>query len=140
TVTPDGEHVIVTGRAERTTGTRPYDVATVSYAAGTGSQQWASTYDGADGVNDDGVDVVAAPDSSAVYVAADLNGGRFGSQFGALAYSPTTGSLLWKKAVKGSGVARSEGLSAAGGNLVITGGGGPNAPQADFFTVSLFAH
>ena len=73
-VSPDGSGVFVTGTSHLP-GTTEGDVATVAYAAATGTFRWSRRYDGPGDLYDGGKDIAVGPDSDAVYVTGVSRGG-----------------------------------------------------------------
>lgn len=122
TVSPDGHTVYVTGRSQgKASG---YDIATVSYNAATGAQQWVSRYNGPANLNDFGTDLAAAPGGRVLYVTGGV--GAPGRQLGfvTIAYRSSTGKALWTRSTKGWDLINNEGSSAGvtpnGRTVVVT--------------------
>jgi hypothetical protein len=129
-VSPDGSRVAVTGLSTHTGGAGSEladDVATVSYDATTGAQQWASRFNGAGDDRDIGQDVVFSPDSARVYVVGFS--GRDNSanydDFVTLAYTASDGGELWSKLYDGPAHSEDVGkyiaVSTGGDSIVVTG-------------------
>jgi WD40 repeat protein len=84
-VSPDGTKVFITG--ERTGSDGDLDYATVAYDAQSGSQLWATLYEGLAGGSDQATSIVASPDGRTVFVAGQSWGGSSGFDFATVAYS-----------------------------------------------------
>jgi outer membrane protein assembly factor BamB len=94
-VAPDSSRVFLTGyTARRRRPLDSRDVATVAFDATTGTEVWATTYDGPGHGPDGGIDVAVSPDSSSVFVTGGILG--TGSDDSAtLAYDAATGTQVW---------------------------------------------
>ena len=109
-VSPDGSMVFVTGQLQVATSGSDINAITAAYNASTGAQVWANV----DQTMRAGDSITVSPDGSTVFVAG-------GGQDPVVAYSATTGTVLWSQS---SGV--SEGVSAAAspnGSAVYVAGG-----------------
>ncbi len=95
-VTPDGTKVFVTGRsAGAATG---LDYATVAYSAATGSQVWASRYNGPANSDDGAYALGVSPDGTQVFVTGysfDEPTGNNGVSVATVAYNAATGGQRW---------------------------------------------
>lgn len=92
---PEGGVAFVTGFSHDD-DTGAWDIATVAFDAGTGSQRWAARYDGG-GLFDDPAAITTSRDGSRVFVTglvnADFN--QNAGDFVTLAYDAATGTRLW---------------------------------------------
>jgi hypothetical protein len=88
-LSPDGDTVYVTGSAERSSG----DYLTISYDAATGTQEWASWYDGPAGSSDEPADIGVSSDGSRVFVTGST--GYQNPDYATVAYDAQTGGELW---------------------------------------------
>jgi hypothetical protein len=93
-VTPDGSHVVVTGQSAPK-GSIVNDIATVSYDAMTGAQQWVSTYDGPSQGDDVAVAVASPPDSRAVVITGFSQGASSDYDVVTIAYGASGGNEHW---------------------------------------------
>ena len=93
TTSADGTKVYVTGTSY-SGGSAGYDYGTVGYDAATGTQLWASSYNGPASSLDNGLRVLASPDGSAVVVSGNSWGASVLSM-ATVAYDPANGAQLW---------------------------------------------
>jgi DNA-binding beta-propeller fold protein YncE len=93
TTSPDGTKVYVTGQSY-SGASAGYDIGTVAYDAPTGTQLWASSYNGPASSLDSGLRVLASPDGSAVFVGGNSWGATV-LAMATLAYDPANGAQLW---------------------------------------------
>jgi sugar lactone lactonase YvrE len=123
-VSPDGTTVFVTGSVIRSLSNDDY--VTVAYDAATGTQQWASLYDGP-GHGDDSPNAIdVSRDGARVVVTggsekAPLKSGDYAT----VAYDATTGAQLWATrydAIGGFDEAYDVAFDPAGTTVFVTGG------------------
>lgn len=116
-VSPDGEHVYVTGESA---GPREYelDYATVAYDALTGSQLWVSRQQSSF-VNRA---YRIAADNDRVYVTGDSYSGPGGADYQALtvALRADDGSIAWQQRLGGPGYNGGRAIAAGAGRVVVT--------------------
>jgi DNA-binding beta-propeller fold protein YncE len=138
-VSPDGKTVFVSGfSAGVGTGA---DYATIAYAAATGTQLWASRYNGPH----DGFDVphglAVSPDGSTVFVTGGIQGASTRSgDFATVAYTAASGARLWVGRYDGPGhdfdVANGLAVSPDGSRLYVTGYGAGRTTEDDYETLA----
>ena len=134
TASPDGNHVVVTGRWGTANGT---NYGTISLNTATGAKEWFDRYTGGAQRFDQPYDVVFSPDSSRVFVTGDSYGG-FGYQRATVAYNSVTGARVWEvRYAGGSGwtdFGRALAISPDGEVLYLTGEsvGGVDNPTNTF--------
>ncbi|MFC6226064.1 SBBP repeat-containing protein [Hymenobacter artigasi] len=82
-------------------GTKNGDYVTIRYAAATGAQTWASTYNGPA----NGYDIVTAlaVDNAGVYVTGASGGGASGDDYATVRYASATGAQTWASTYNGPG-------------------------------------
>jgi hypothetical protein len=101
TVSPDGTRVFVTGYSS--TSTNQWQALTVAYDAVTGAQEWSATYSRFNELNI-GLDVVASPDSSKVYITGSSNAPGGGpTDMITISYEASSGVTVWGKLYDGPG-------------------------------------
>jgi hypothetical protein len=83
-VSPDGSEVFVTG-SSGSPGSADY--ATVAYSAASGTQLWATPYDGPGNAQDSASALVVGPGGSRVFVTGSSQGSTSGEDFATVAYS-----------------------------------------------------
>jgi outer membrane protein assembly factor BamB len=131
-VSPNGSTVFVTGYSVRGA---PYDYATVSYDAATGTQLWVARYDGPVSGSDVATDLGVSPDGSMVFVTG-LSRGEISEDSATVAYDAATGAELWVSRYDGPGsgtdVGSAIGVGPDGSTVFVTGqsGGGVNDQYA----------
>jgi outer membrane protein assembly factor BamB len=99
-LSPDGTSVFVTGGSAGFSGE---DFATVAYDAASGSQRWASRYNGPFHGTDNAYDLTVSPDGSRLYVTGDSFGGEGGGDIVTVAYRAASGAQRWASRYEGSG-------------------------------------
>lgn len=124
-ISPDGSTVYVTGRGYSPTSR--YDDLTVAYNAATGTQRWASRYNGPANGNDFANAVAVAPDGQSVYVTGGSRG-RSSPQgtrdfATTVAYSAATGAQRWVARSSGSGMGGSVAVTPNGRSVIVAGPG-----------------
>src|SRR5207253_5672068 len=77
------------------------DFATIAYNIDTGAVKWTTRFDGAAHGNDLAVGCVVAPDGSAIYVTGSTTTIDSGRDYALVAYSATTGDVLWTQTHNG---------------------------------------
>jgi hypothetical protein len=92
-VSPDGDRVFVTGRSE--TSLTDWDYATVAYGTDSGTELWATRYDGPAMDRDEAYSVGVSPDGSRVFVTGNSSGTTTSWDYATLAYDAATGAGLW---------------------------------------------
>ncbi len=91
-LSPDGRRLFVTGWAY---GPNDADIATLAYDAATGTQRWASLYNGPASSWDYGYAVGVSPDGTSVFVTGASNGGTITqSDVATLGYRASTGGQM----------------------------------------------
>lgn len=90
---PGGAGVFVTGQSGAANGAADY--ATVAYDAATGTQRWATRYDGPGGSIDVALSVEVARDGTAAYVTGQSVGSGTGYDYATAAYDAETGTERW---------------------------------------------
>lgn len=139
---PNGTDVYVTGYGSA--GQGGYDFATVAYDASTGSQKWATRYDGPTGSFDHAKGLVVSPDGLKVLVTGiSWNAPPWGSFFDytTVAYNAATGSQVWQAIYDGPGkyfdYVNSLAISPDGSKVFVTGASyGLSYPERYEYTVS----
>jgi lipocalin len=123
TTTPDGTEVFVTGYSAAVAG--PFDYATAAYDASTGSEIWATRYNGPGNADDSAHAIVASPDGSKVFVTGDSTGSTTDSDYATIAYDTSTGTQLWARRYNGQNnrddYASALGISPDGSRVFVTG-------------------
>ena len=125
-VSPGGGTVFVTGESEGATAL--FDYVTIAYDAASGTQLWASRYNGAPGSLNAAKSLAVSPDGSTVYVTG-YSGLRTGSSLDAdyvtIAYNAATGAQRWLSRYNGRASQNDEGRSVAvspdGRTVYVTG-------------------
>jgi outer membrane protein assembly factor BamB len=141
-VSPRGTAVFVTGSSAGATSRGDY--ATVAYSAATGTQLWASRYNGPANRDDVAASVVASRTGGRVFVTGTSEGTATGADYATIAYSAATGAQLWARRYDGPihsfDTARAVAVSPTGGTVFVTGtvtaASGGGAPAADYGTVA----
>jgi PQQ-like domain len=140
-ISPDGSRVFVTGRSHA--GTTGYDYATVAYSASTGSLLWVQRYDGTGNGTDEANAIAVSPDGTTVFVTGDSLSPSSSYDYVTIAYSASTGAVLWSKAYNGLGnlydYARSVGVSPDGSRVFVTGESLGATSGYDYATVAYSA-
>jgi WD40 repeat protein len=140
-VSPNGQHLAVTGRWANTAGSG-YHFGTMSLNASTGAKEWIGEYTGGAQTYDLANDVSFSPDSSRVFVTGDSYGG-LGYQRATVAYSVATGQQLWAVRFVGPGhnsdFGKAVTVSPDGQRVYVTGESVASAPIADYSTQALDA-
>src|SRR5207302_2279625 len=119
-VGPKGNFVVVTGQTSGASA----DFETVAYAASTGHQVWAQTFDGPDHSTD--VALRVAVGSSGTFVTGQsFTGSASGSDYRTIGYNSSTGAVLWNRRYSGSGdnndSPRGIAVSPDGKHVAVTG-------------------
>ena len=124
-VSADGQRVFVVGWSDGT-GSNAEDALTVAYDAATGTQLWASLFNGADNNYDIAVSLAVSADSSRLYVVGNSQATVTGQDYLTMAFDTTTGTRLWTNLLDGGGAdaANAVGLSRDGTVVYVTGGTG----------------
>jgi outer membrane protein assembly factor BamB len=122
-VSPDGSTVFVTGYS---LGSTSYDdYATVAYDAVTGTELWASRYDGPSGVFDVANGLAVSPDGTKVFVTGQSDGAGGDLDYATIAYDASSGAELWTRRYNGrtdgSDSARAVAVSPDGNTVFVTG-------------------
>jgi hypothetical protein len=101
-VARDGSKVFVTGFSWGGTATN-YDYATIAYDSASGAQLWADRFIGVGGQGSDSAEAVASPAGNRVFVtgSSQESGGK--ADYATIAYSATTGAVLWLDIYHGPG-------------------------------------
>lgn len=147
-VSPDGAHVVITGRWA---ATGVHDIwgnaygqhfGTISMSAATGAKEWFQEYTGGSGDADQPNDIAFSPDSTRVFVTGDSYGGA-GYQRATVGYSLSTGQRLWAVRFVGPGhnsdFGKAIAVSPDGSRVYVTGESVAAAPVADYSTQALDA-
>src|ERR1044072_6977199 len=105
-----------------------------------GDQQWASRFDGP-GHLDDGASGSDVGPSGTVYLAGTIGTGpAISTDYGTIAYNPTTGATLWGRTYNGPGSSGDSALGVAastdGTAVVVTGGGTGGSAFGDYATIA----
>jgi DNA-binding beta-propeller fold protein YncE len=92
-LTPDGQRLVVTGRATGPTGT---EFGTVAYATADGASPWTAGYTGVTGANSLAEGLAVAPDGTRVYVTGPSGTlPQQASEFATVAYEVASGRATW---------------------------------------------
>jgi hypothetical protein len=101
-VSPGGSKVFITGWSIGATSA--WDYATVAYSASDGHQIWVRRYDGPGHSTDWVAALAVSPGGSKVFVTGGSEGtAATGFDYGTLAYSASTGRVLWVRRYDGPG-------------------------------------
>jgi WD40 repeat protein len=100
-VSPDGTKVFVSGGSYGATGTLK-DYATVAYNASTGAPLWTQRYDG-NFQHDYATALAVSRDSTMAFVTGWSIAASGGGDYTTIAYSGSTGGVLWTKRYNGPG-------------------------------------
>jgi outer membrane protein assembly factor BamB len=136
-VSPDGAKVFVTGGTEVPTGA---DYATVAYDASTGTQLWATRYNGP-GIShsDDSASALGVSnDGSKVFVTGGSTGST-GADYATVAYDASTGAQLWATRYSAGDSASALGVSNDGSKVFVTGFSDGGSGSVDYATVAYAA-
>jgi glucose dehydrogenase len=137
-VSPDGSKVFVTGYT--TTISSAADYATVAYDASTGTQLWATLFDGPAHSNDLAYALGVSPDGSKVFVTGSSTQDPNGDNYAAVAYDVLTGGQLWARFYNGPGnsddSALALGVSPDGSKVFVTGYSRRSTSNRDYATVA----
>jgi hypothetical protein len=127
-VSPDGGTVYVTGGSMSGAFPSDRDYATVAYNAATGSQLWASRYNGPANRDDIAAALAVSPDGGTVYVTGGslgVHGTATNQDYATIAYDAATGAQLWVSRYNGPGSgydrAAAVAVSPDGGRVFVTG-------------------
>jgi DNA-binding beta-propeller fold protein YncE len=142
---PDGSTVVVAGTTLVTgpLGVTDKDIVTVGLSADDGSVLWSSRFAGTAERDDRPWDVVIGPASRRVVVVGTSRGAETFSDVRALAYTASTGVLMWTTGYDGPGrswdLGRVAVVSGDGRTVIVTGYGGEGPAARDFLTLGLEA-
>jgi PQQ-like domain len=138
-VSPDGTKVFLTGSSEGDVSTG-WDYATVAYDAATGTQLWASRFDGPDHLYDYAVALAVGPDGSNVYVTGNIGHTGFGDDYLTIAYDAESGTELWQQQFDGAAHddddPQAVAVSPGGGSVFVTGFAELSDSNDDFVTIA----
>jgi outer membrane protein assembly factor BamB len=138
-LSPTGTKVFVTGFGY-TDSAKGFDYGTVAYNTSTGSQLWASRYNGAGSGGDFAYGVAVSGDGAKVFVTGQSDAGA-SDDYATVAYNSSTGAKLWSTRYDGpagnTDGAYAIGVNPAGTKVFVTGEsyGGP-VPGYDAATVA----
>jgi hypothetical protein len=139
-VSPGGSTVFVTGISA---GATSNDVATVAYAASTGTKLWAKRYNGPGNGDDYASSLRVSPGGSKVFVGATSTGTKTLLDYTTVAYDASTGAKLWLRRYDGPGTfydrSGALGVSPDGSSVFVTGQSGSET-NSDYATVAYDAH
>ena len=132
----DGATVVVAGESYGAT----YDYATVAYAASSGTQLWATRYDGTGHGTDEATSVAVGSDGT-VYVFGDSQGLSTSIDLATVAYGAGTGTQLWAARYLGVGydgacLSSCVGISPDGSRVYVTGQSFGMGTAYDLLTVA----
>lgn len=136
-VSPAGTKVFVTGHS--LSSTTQEDYATVAYDAETGTELWATRYDGPIGVGDVANDVAVSPDGTKVFVTGRSDGAGGDGDYATIAYDTSSGAELWTRRHSGPGDLSDSALAVAVGpaaNRVFVTGYSQRSRHITFATVA----
>jgi outer membrane protein assembly factor BamB len=140
-LSPDGSTVFVTG-SSFIAGSRE-DYATIAYDSATGTELWASFYDGpGDFYDSDYAQALGvSPGGSMVFVTGQSDGGApSSSDYATIAYDAATGAELWASRYNGphddTDSARALGVSADGSTVFVTGYSDEGEADENYATVA----
>ena len=140
-VSPSGSKVFVTGHSAGANSGEDY--ATVAYSAATGTQQWASRYNGPGNGFDGARSVKVSPGGGTVFVTGLSTGATSGQDYATVAYRAATGAQQWVSRYNGPGngtdVARSVAVSPGGSKVFVTGESAGANSGGDYATVAYSA-
>lgn len=122
TVNPRGDTVFVTGGSQ---GAAYYlDFATVAYSAATGTQRWASRYDGPAKLSDTGGRIVVTPSGDKLVINGISETTRDAVDLTTIGYRTATGEQLWVQRHEATtGLTAGVGLSSDGTRVYVAGAG-----------------
>lgn len=136
-VGPDGSTLYAAGGSQ---GASSKDYATVAYNAATGSQRWASRYDGPAHGEDFATAVAVSPDASTVFVTGVSLGKGSKQDYATVAYNAATGAQMWVSRyngrANGNDAAFAIGVSRDGQKVFVTGLSQGRTSGDDYATVA----
>jgi hypothetical protein len=120
------------------------DYATVAYNAATGTELWASRYNGPAHGDDEAAQVAVSPDGRTVFVTGASDGGSSGRDYATVAYDAATGAQLWVSRYNGprkhADRAVSLAVAPSGHTVYVTGTSGVTGSRSftsqDYATVA----
>jgi DNA-binding beta-propeller fold protein YncE len=140
-VSPDGSKVFVTGLSDGQA--RPHveisDYATVAYDAASGTQLWATRYNGPTNAGDSATSLAVSPDGSKVFVTGFSYVDGNNADYVTLAYDASTGVKVWLKRYGRAGHwsgASSIAASPDGSEVFVTGTSARSTSGYDYATVA----
>lgn len=142
-VSPDDSAVFVTGTSDGVGAPATGEYATVAYDASTGGVLWTSRYGGVSNGWSGATGLAVGPDGRAVFVVGLAYRDNYSDlDYVTVAYSASTGALLWTKRHQDRGGHQSPSAIATspdGGEVFVTGvsaeSSSPNAPR-DYSTIA----
>lgn len=138
-ISPDGSLLFVTGTSNQTGG---FDAVTIAYDTATGSQRWLAAYRAGSGREGTACCLAVSADGSRLIVAGADFSQNADIAYRAIAYNPTTGSMLWTSRFSGGGFySAATGVAVTRNGQVALVGGTTIGPddQYDFGTVAFRA-
>jgi hypothetical protein len=136
-VSPDGAIVVVTGQSRGPDGSGLTDFGTVAYAADSGAELWADTYDGSRHGIDVAGSVVVGP-TGTVFVSGSAT--EQSTDWVTIAYDGASGERQWTSSYDGEGtstdVPRALAMAPDGETLVVVGNSWGDGTGSDYATVA----
>jgi hypothetical protein len=140
-ISPGGGTLFVTGQSDGSNAARDY--ATVAYNTATGTQLWATRYNGPADEGDLPYAVAASPGGGMVYVTGVSEGATTSLDYATIAYDAATGARVWVRRYHGPAAsvdfAKALAVSPDGNTVYVTGysgqGASPSA-HADYVTIA----
>jgi hypothetical protein len=132
-LSPSGDRIYVTGRAQGAAGVFDGDYATVAFDTASGTRLWATRFSTPGTLFETGADVAVSPDGSRVYVS---GGSTAWSGYGdaiTQAYNASTGAVVWsgRNNVTPDRAEAGWRMTIAGSRLVVAGSSSYSFDSAD---------
>jgi hypothetical protein len=137
-VSPDGNTIFVTGSSAISTSNDDY--ITIAYDAVTGSELWASRYNGPGNGTDVATSIAVSPDGSSTFITGESVGPDGSTDYATVAYQSSTGVQLWVarhgSPEAGIDYAAAVAVSPDGTRVIVTGQNCAACKHDDFGTIA----